>query len=237
MVVERRFLIASSIARLLRRENPEFIRLIEGYFPPRRERIQLVRAEGDQCFLVLRLKGATGLATEERHDLPVSQAEALMDVAAGRIAYDRTDLTLSSNVRATLDRFFVPAGLDILTLAFASESGEFVAPRWVGQEVTDDLAFEAAHLALHGFSGVEPPLQITNEAVEALLDWMEDPSRTELTRPPAASSPTADEHRDAEPQPSHPNARYAVFRIESPEPDDDGVVRLARSLAPRRNPG
>jgi hypothetical protein len=89
-------------------------------------------------------------------------------------------------------------------------------------------------VALH-----KPPtidsLQITNEAIETLLDWIEDQTRTESPSPAAAPSPAADEHRDAEHQPSRANARYGVFRSQRPEPDH-GVVLLARSLAPRGNP-
>jgi hypothetical protein len=57
-----------------------------------------------------------------------------MDVAAGPIAYDRTDLPFSSNVGATLDRFILPAGLSILNLAPAFESREFVPPRWLARK-------------------------------------------------------------------------------------------------------
>jgi hypothetical protein len=52
MAVVRRFLLASSLARLLQREGGPADRLVEAYFPARSDRTQLVRVERDRASLM-----------------------------------------------------------------------------------------------------------------------------------------------------------------------------------------
>src|SRR3954462_11382106 len=75
---QRRFLVASSLARLIRKEQGVTDRIVEGYFPPRPDRDHVVSLEpGHAC----RVPGARGGAGEERGPgVPRSQAEALLAV-------------------------------------------------------------------------------------------------------------------------------------------------------------
>jgi CYTH domain-containing protein len=172
MVVERRFLIASSLARLIRRERGVTTRIVEGHFPPRPDRSQFVRVERDECFLVLRAKGKDGEFRTERSQVPLAHAEALVDVAPGRVAFDRTELPLGMGAEGTLDRFIVPSGLDLVTVQISSDPRLFAPPLWFGREVTDDTRVETGQLALNGWPEIHPG-EVSNTALETFLDWVD----------------------------------------------------------------
>lgn len=172
MVTGRRFLIASSVARLLRKERGVSTRLVEAHFPPRPERTQLVRVEREHSYLLLRTRSPAGEVQEEQVEVPLSHAEALVEVAAGTVAFDRTLLPLGGEVEAVLDRFIIPQGLDLLTVGIASEPQAFAPLEWFGTEVTGDEAYETSTLALEGLPAFEE-VEVTNAAFEALLDTLE----------------------------------------------------------------
>jgi len=50
---QRRFLIASSFARLIRKERGTMSRVVEGYFPAHPDRDHFVSIEPDRSFLIL----------------------------------------------------------------------------------------------------------------------------------------------------------------------------------------
>jgi CYTH domain-containing protein len=190
MPIERKFLIASSLARLIRRERGVATRIIEGHFPPRHERSQLVRVEHDRCYLVLRTTSEAGATTEEQVEIPPVHAQALVDVAAGTVALDRTELRLGHGVDAALDCFMFPSGLDLVTVTISSDPRFFAPPRWLGREVSGDPEFDVARLALEGLPTVEE-MEISNVALETLLDYVEGRSVSGSPRPPS-DVPAAD---------------------------------------------
>ncbi len=174
MAVMRRFLLASSLARLLQREGGPADRLVEAYFPARSDRTQLVRVERDRASLILRTTTHDDQASEEAVEVPLSHAEALVEVAAGTVAFDRTVLPLGRGVEGVLDRFILPQGLDLLSVTLTGDPSTFAPPLWLGPEVTGDVAFEARELAISGLPTVEG-IEVTNAALEALLDTLGSP--------------------------------------------------------------
>jgi hypothetical protein len=67
-----------------------------------------VRVEQGRSLLILLTQGDNGQFSEEQAEVPLSHAEALMNVAAGMIAFDRTALSLGGDSEAYLDRFISP---------------------------------------------------------------------------------------------------------------------------------
>src|SRR3954471_24689549 len=59
---QRRFLDASSLARLIRKEQGVTDRIVEGYFPPRPDQDHFVSLEPGHAYLVLAPVGAAGEA-------------------------------------------------------------------------------------------------------------------------------------------------------------------------------
>ncbi len=172
MAVERRFLLASSLARLIQRESAPSTRILEGHFAPHPTRTQFVRVERDRALLVLLSRAEEGSIAEEEVEVPRAHAEALIDVAAGTVAFDRTPIRLGEGVDAVLDRFILPQGIDLIAIKIHSDPRAFAPPLWVGAEVTGDPSLETSGLALAGIPTLGE-VEVSNAAIEALLDLLE----------------------------------------------------------------
>jgi CYTH domain-containing protein len=227
---ERRFLLAPSFARLIRREQGSSDRIVEGHFPPQADRSQFVRVHSRGCELVLAAKGDDDAWTEERAEVPRPHAEALIDVAAGTVALDRTTIAAAREIH--VDTFVAPtAGFSLLTIAF--EEGEdpqrFYAPQWFGREVTADDAFRRAAIALEGppASGEVP---ITDAGLDELLTLLERQS-WRAHRPDRRTAVVAPVEAKAE--------RAAAPKQEGGttggEEEEGPMLKLARALAPERH--
>src|SRR5829696_8701178 len=145
-MVQRRFLITSSLARLLRKEGGIAGRIVEGYFPARPDRDHFVSIEPGHSYLVL-APAREGAGAEERTEVPRSQAEALLAVCAGKVGFERTIVPLRNGKQVLLQRFFAPGSLDLLSIEFAAgeDADGFVPPAWFGSEVTQNPAYHRAH--------------------------------------------------------------------------------------------
>lgn len=178
MSVVRRFLIAPSLARLVRKERGAS-RIVEGFLNPQQGRTSLVRVEGGQCQLVL-LSGEGSAVSEERTDIPRVHADPLLEACAGRATFDRTRFSLGGGRDAVLDHYSKPGRLDLVCVSFerAEEASAFAPPPWFGQEVTA-AAYEARAIAVDGVPAT-PEVEATNAALNALLDALE--SRLGLPR-------------------------------------------------------
>jgi CYTH domain-containing protein len=173
MSLVRRFLVAPSLVRLVRKERGA-ARISEGYFAPQAGRVSYVRVDGQNCHLVLVTSAPDGSASEERTDVPRAHGDALMDVCSGKAAYDRTGIALGGGREALVDRYAVPGELDLISVSFdgPEEAGGFSVPAWFGPEVTGDAAYDRHAIALQG-----PPqpgeVALSNAALEAVLDLVE----------------------------------------------------------------
>src|SRR3954453_5853921 len=154
-MVQRRFLIASSFARLIRKEGGMDGRIVEGYFPARPDRDHFVSIEPGHSYLVLAPVGGAG--EEERTEVPCSQAEALLAVCAGKVGFEGTVVRLRDGKQALLQRFVAPGPLDLLSVEFAAgeDADGFVLPAWFGPEVTQNPAYHRGSLARTGMPAPE----------------------------------------------------------------------------------
>jgi hypothetical protein len=107
---QRRFLIASSFARLIRKEQGVVGRIVEGYFPARPHREHFVSIEPSQCCLVL-APTREGGGAEERAEIPRSHAEALLAVCTGKVSFECTIVLLGGSQHALLQRFIAPGSV------------------------------------------------------------------------------------------------------------------------------
>ncbi len=173
MTTERRFLIPSSIARLIQRDQGTGVRVAEGHFSSNPNRSQFVRVDAEGCHLVLLSRGGEGTSAQERTEIPRSQAEALLDVRAGKIAYDRSSVRLLPGSEVLLDRVMTPRRVDLVTVILdEGSSRQFDPPPWFGPEVTDDPAYQSHSIAVNGLPEAED-VALSNAALEALLDAIE----------------------------------------------------------------
>jgi CYTH domain-containing protein len=193
MSVTRRFLIAPSLARLIRRSLGAS-RLTEAHMATGAARHVHVHIEPDAAHLVL--SSASG--TEW---VPLSQAQAdnLVEAAAGRVTYDRTEIDIDG-ARVRIDSFVAPGPLDVAEIELSDEGAElFVPPIWLGHEITREKNCDNRSIALHSLSlAVEMP--ISDAIVESVLDLVDQQElRTLLGRAkvqPPVETPTPVESMD-----------------------------------------
>lgn len=89
----RRFLIAPSVARLIRR-NCGSVRTIEGHFASSAEQRIYVHLDPNKSSLVLTTPMPDGFAFDEA-EIPRAHAEALIVSCPGKVVYERSQLKIS----------------------------------------------------------------------------------------------------------------------------------------------
>jgi CYTH domain-containing protein len=132
----RQFVIAPSLARLIQRERGGEL-VLEGYFPDHpHQNVQnaWVQVEENRSSLVLPDPGPEQ-HSEERTDLPLASAQALLAVTAGQVEYSRASLTVGSRT-VQLQRFTGPAPLDLLLVEVGQEDEGAPLWPWLGPDVT-----------------------------------------------------------------------------------------------------
>ena len=163
----RRFLVASALVRLIRKERGG-ARITEGHFAPQGGRNSYVRVDGQMCQLILVNGGV-----EERTDVPRAHGDALLDVCPGKAAYDRTSLSVAGR-EVQIDRYVTPGSLDLIGVTFENEgdAAGFQAPTWFGREVSTEPAYDRPTLAIQGVPPAEE-IALSNAALDAVLDLIE----------------------------------------------------------------
>lgn len=172
MSIVRMFLIAPSLARLIRKERGA-TRVTEGYFNPRAGRLSFARIEGPDCHLILVTTDAEGHAKEERTLVPRAHVDALLDVCAGTATYERTTIPLDGR-DVLIDHVLTPGDLDIVSVVFddAAAAEAFVPPIWFGSDVSTKAGYERHSVAIDGVPATEPAA-VNNATLNAVLDLVE----------------------------------------------------------------
>lgn len=187
MTIRRRFLLASSLARLIQRERGG-LHQIEGFFPEQKDRTSWVRLDETRALLILRTAGPYG-DVEEHTEVPPSHAQALLDVCAGEIDYTRTALTIGQR-QIFVDQFARPRALYLISVEFENneEAKGFHPLPWFGPEVTAEARYSNQALALRGIDQ-SPDVPLSDTALNSVLDTLENrlPSRSRI----AINRPTA----------------------------------------------
>ena len=172
MSVSRRFLIAPSLPRLIRKECGSF-RVVEGHFPPQTGRQSRIIIQKGQAHLVLTALDTSPEAAEDRTHLPLAHAEALLRSCPGTVTFERSVVPFAE-ANVFIDRFITPGPLDLVSVQFTTsvESATFSVPIWFGAEVSQADAYTNPEIAL---SGLPPSLEteVSNQALEAVLDILE----------------------------------------------------------------
>jgi hypothetical protein len=169
VLMQRLYIIAPSVARLIRKER-EGERVLEGYFPDHAHRSTFVQITETGSSLILEAGDGT---SEERADLPLAHAQALLAVSQGRVEYVRTKLSIGSHEIQAL-HVVRPGPLDLVSITVTPEDGRDLPPLpWFGPEVSAEPAHQRRRLALNG-APTALETEFTNAALNSLLDLLED---------------------------------------------------------------
>jgi hypothetical protein len=231
MPMHRLFIIAPSLARLIRKERGSE-RVQEGYFSDQADRGAFIQIEESRSSLIL--EAATDEASEERADLPRAHAQALRAVSHSQVEYLRTRFTIGSHELQVL-HIIKPGPLDLVAIDVPSQDEHTFYPLpCFGPEVSTEPAYQRRRLALDGALAM-PEIEFTDAALNGLLDLLED-------RFTAWPSP---EHTEETDEPVTDRLQSSGIPVpareeEADESDhlgiEDAVIReLARALQQRRS--
>lgn len=148
--IERKFLVKNDSWQ---REAGEGILFRQGYLA-RGEHIMLRVRVMEDCACVT-LKGQTkGISrTEFEYEIPVDDAEALLDLAESAIIIKKRYYVHHAGVVWEIDVFDGEnRGLVLAEIELETESQSFALPEWVGEEVTGDKRYYNAALSRIPFS-------------------------------------------------------------------------------------
>ena len=224
MSITRVFLLASGLARLIEKERAGQ-RVQQGYFPEHHDRSTHVRLSGDAGHLVLASHGAEG-PVEDAAEISRAQAEALLELTVGQIAYLSISLTVDSHT-ATVQRFLTPESLDLISMAFrARQDGPQVPAAGLvrsrgqrGSELSGSAPSPSAvhHPCRRSRSRMQPSTACSTPCMTGIEEA--EPHPTRRAQAPAPSEPGFDAEAEQE-----------LDRLTI----EDSVIReLARSLQPQ----
>ena len=167
----RRFLLASPLARLILRERAGQ-HIVEGYFPEHNDRSSYVSLDRQSARLILTLN-TSGVLVGEPVEIPLAQAEALLEVTTGGVEYLQAALMLDY-AEVSILQFITPGPLEVIDVAFEHEQDarEFQPPAWFGPEVSTVQRYHNRSLALNELT-MPPEVPLTDEALNSLLDTLE----------------------------------------------------------------
>jgi len=231
MTILRQFLVAPSLARLIRQDRGGE-RVLEGYFPDQPHRGTYVQVEETRSSLIL--VAGEGAAPDEQADVPLAHAQALLAVSQGQVEYVRTKLSIGSHEIQAL-HFIRPVALNLVAIAGAPEDGQDLPPLlWFGPEVSTEPAYQRRRLALDGAPDA-PEVDATNAALNSLLDLLEDRFTTWPVQGQAAEpgAPAADVSLASDAPVPAPETE-ADEELDDLGIEDAVIRELARALQPRR---
>jgi hypothetical protein len=201
------FIIAPSLARLIQKERGGE-RVIEGYFPDQPGRSTYVQIEETRSSLILTYRSER--SAEERVDIPPAHAQALLAATAGQVEYVQTDLSVGTT-RIVLQHVIRPSALDLVVVE-PEDGRDFHPLPWLGPDMSGDPAYQAQRMAL-GISPDLPEVELTNEALNSLLDVLE----TSFTSCPSPHDAAAPEEmapdQSAAPRPAKPASPPMMTRM------------------------
>ena len=168
------------------------LRHVEGFFPEQRDRSSWVRLEEEKGLLILKTAGPHG-EVEDQTEIPVTHAQALLDVCAGEVDYTRTALPIGEG-HALVDEIIRPRVLHLVTVEFTSdgEARGFRPLEWFGPEVTADPRYTNQSIALRGLDEA-PEIPLSDAALNSLIDTLDGrfpaQARVAINRPKAKQVP------------------------------------------------
>lgn len=150
--IERKFLVTSDAWRAL----GSAVRIRQGYLCIDAERTVRVRTIDDRARLTVKGRPAAGqlARTEYEYDVPVADANEMLDTLCLRPLLDKTRTTIQAGIlHWEVDEFVGDnAGLIVAEVELAHAEQAIVLPAWIGAEVTHDARYLNANLITHPYA-------------------------------------------------------------------------------------
>jgi adenylate cyclase len=147
--IERRFLVANSDWQASATASRH---IAQAYLAVRPETSVRVRIkDGKAAWLTIKSGKASVERTEFEYEIPVKDAEELMELRTGIIVEKQRHMVTVGGAHWEVDVFGGElSGLVIAEIELDRSDEAFDRPAWLGEEVTDDGRYSNAALATHG---------------------------------------------------------------------------------------
>jgi len=147
--IERKFLVVGEAWK----QADKATLMTQGYICSDPERIVRVRIDGGHA--VLTIKGKTvGISRSEwEYPIPLADAQQMLDGLCGKALIQKYRYRLElDGLTWEVDEFLGEnAGLVVAEIELESETQQFTAPSWLGQEVSHDRRYANAQLFKHPY--------------------------------------------------------------------------------------
>lgn len=140
--IERKFLVNGEAWR-----TEPWTLLRQGYLSRDKERTVRVRLEGHQAFLTVKGRTHGCERSEFEYEIPVEDGAALLTLCQKPIIEKRRHRIAFTDAIWEVDEFLGDlAGLVIAEIELSTSAQSFVAPPWLGEEVTNDPQYFNSNL-------------------------------------------------------------------------------------------
>lgn len=147
MEIERKFLVKGDFKALATSK----VDIAQGYLSTAPERTVRVRTWNDKGFLTIKGKSSdSGMSRYEwEKEIPLAEAKELLLLCLPTIIEKTRYLVPEKNgLTFEVDEFFgAHQGLIMAELELPSEDATFVAPEWLGEEVTGNVRYYNSYLS------------------------------------------------------------------------------------------
>jgi CYTH domain-containing protein len=150
--IERKFLV---VGEDYRRQAYAHSRIMQGYISSQHGRTVRVRIRDERGYLTI--KGPSDAAGMSRYEwekeIPVEEARQLMTLCEPGLIDKTRYLVKSGRHTFEVDEFYGEnQGLVMAEVELAAEDEPYLAPDFIGQEVTGDVRYYNSYLKAHPFS-------------------------------------------------------------------------------------
>ena len=151
--IERKFLLTTEQALVLKAEATEKKELKQGYLAEGEKVILRVRISDQSAYLTIKEKAKGNSRLELETSIEFSDAERLLDLCSNQIT--KTRHLIKRDYLIELDEFHAAnSGLWLAEIEFDSieSSNSFIPSAELGKEVTDDYRYYNSYLVDHPYS-------------------------------------------------------------------------------------
>jgi adenylate cyclase len=151
--IERKFLVRPEYRAKLLKEGGTFLR--QGYLSTDPSKTIRIRIKNDEAFLTV--KGLTsGISrTEIETAISVSAAEALFDAfIVNEVQKIRRNIQVNGKCWEVDEFLGKHQGLWVAEIELETADEKFIAPEWVGREVSAEKEYFNSYLSDHGLNGI-----------------------------------------------------------------------------------
>ena len=146
--IERKFLVEDESWR-----TDEGIRICQGYLNRDKERTVRVRIAGEKAFITIKGISSGATRAEFEYAIPVEDAAELLKMCDGPPIEKMRHIVIFAGITWEVDEFYGEnAGLVVAEVELETEEQTFEMPEWLGVEVTEDVRYYNANLAVQPYT-------------------------------------------------------------------------------------